>query len=147
MFMYYLPNFTVLPHVGPGFLCIKEDTWGFILGSVKEWEEGEGVGLAVQLTWNVKIVRHVTYLRFIGSGIKKLKIKCTIEITNYEKLFSIVLSSRHSSMVSMAACYQRGPGFKSRQGQEFINFWIKRKFNNSNLNTIIVWVYELTGLV
>ena len=56
-------------------------------------------------------------------------------------------SSCHSSMVSTAACYRGGPGFKSRQGQEFINFWLKRKFNNSNLNTIIVWVCELTGLV
>ena len=58
-----------------------------------------------------------------------------------------MLSSRHSSMVSMVACYRRGPSFKSRQGRENINFWLKRKFNNSNLNTIIVWVYELTGLV
>ena len=56
-------------------------------------------------------------------------------------------SSRNSSMVSTATCYQGGPGFKSQQGREFINFWIKRKFNNSNLNTIIVWVHELTGLV
>ena len=38
-------------------------------------------------------------------------------------------------------------GFKFQQGREFINFRIKRKFKNSNLNTIIVWVYELTGLV
>ena len=32
-------------------------------------------------------------------------------------------------MVSMAACYQWGPGFKSWQRREFINFWLKRKFN------------------
>ena len=58
------------------------------------------------------------------------------------------LSSRHSSMVSMAAaCYRWGPRFKSRQVWEFINLWLKRKFNNSNSKTIIVWVYELTGLV
>ena len=56
-------------------------------------------------------------------------------------------SSCHSSMVSTAGCYRGGPGFKSEQGQEFINFWLKRKFNNLNLNTIILWVYELTGLV
>ena len=31
-------------------------------------------------------------------------------------------SSRQSSMVSTAACYRGGPGFKSRQGREFINF-------------------------
>ena len=63
--------------------------------------------------------------------------------------FSILLlqTSCHSSMVSTAACYRGGPGFKSRQGRKYINFWIKCKFNNSNLNTIIVWVYELTGLV
>ena len=30
-------------------------------------------------------------------------------------------ASRHSSMVSTAACYRGGPGFKSRQGREFIN--------------------------
>ena len=54
-------------------------------------------------------------------------------------------SSRYSSMVSMASCYRRGPGFKSWQGQEFINFWLNRKFYN--LNIIIVWVYELTRLV
>ena len=29
---------------------------------------------------------------------------------------------RHSSMVSMAACYRGCPRFKSRQGPEFINF-------------------------
>ena len=40
-----------------------------------------------------------------------------------------------------------GPGFKSRQGWEFINVWLKRKFNNYIMNTIIVWVYELTGQV
>ena len=40
------------------------------------------------------------------------------------------------SMVSTATCYQEGPGFKSHQGLEFINFWLKRKFNNSKLNTI-----------
>ena len=33
----------------------------------------------------------------------------------------VFVSSRQSSMVSMAACYQGGPGFKSRQGQEFFN--------------------------
>ena len=32
------------------------------------------------------------------------------------------LSSHHSSMVSMAACYRRDPGFKSQQEREFINF-------------------------
>ena len=58
-----------------------------------------------------------------------------------------VSSSHHSSMASMAACYGGGPGLKSQQGREFTNFWLKRKFNNSNLNTIILWVYELTGLV
>ena len=31
-------------------------------------------------------------------------------------------------MVSRVACYQRGPRFKSRQGCEFINFCLKRKF-------------------
>ena len=31
-------------------------------------------------------------------------------------------SSRHNSMVSKAYCYRGGPGFKSRQGREFINF-------------------------
>ena len=36
-------------------------------------------------------------------------------------------------MVSTAACYRESPGFKSRQGREFINFRLKRKFNNSNL--------------
>ena len=50
-------------------------------------------------------------------------------------------------MVSKAACYQWGLGFKYRQGREFINFRLKRKFNNLNLNTIIGWVYELIGLV
>ena len=58
------------------------------------------------------------------------------------------LLSRHGSMVSTAACYRGGPaGFKSRQVREFIKLLLKRKFNNSNLNTIIVWVCELTGLV
>ena len=47
----------------------------------------------------------------------------------------------------MAACYRGGPGFKSWQGQEFINFCQKWKFDNLNMNTIIVWVYELTGLI
>ena len=37
-------------------------------------------------------------------------------------------SSGHSSMVSMAACYWGSPGFKSWQGQKFINFRLKRKF-------------------
>ena len=32
------------------------------------------------------------------------------------------LSSHHSSMVSTAACYRRGPGLKSQQGREFIKF-------------------------
>ena len=31
-------------------------------------------------------------------------------------------SSRHCSMVSTVACYRGGPGFKSRQWREFINF-------------------------
>ena len=44
-------------------------------------------------------------------------------------LLHIHLSSRHSSMVSTAACYQLGPKFKSQQWREFINFWLKRKFN------------------
>ena len=67
---------------------------------------------------------------------------------NWAKELRLYLkSSHHSSMVSTAACYWGGPGFKSWQGREFINFWIKRKFNNFNLNTIIVWLYELTVLV
>ena len=67
-----------------------------------------------------------------------------------QKLIWIIIwwsSSRYSSMVSMAAWYRGGPWFKSWQGQEFINFWLNRKFYNLNLNTIIVWVYELTRLV
>ena len=32
-------------------------------------------------------------------------------------------------MVSTAACYRGSPGFKSQQGRECINFWLKRKFN------------------
>ena len=34
-----------------------------------------------------------------------------------------------------------GPGFKSRQGRELL-ILNKKQFNNLNLNTIIVWVYE-----
>ena len=37
----------------------------------------------------------------------------------------------------MAACYQGGPGTISWQGQEIINFWLKRKLNNSNLTTLV----------
>ena len=34
-----------------------------------------------------------------------------------------------------------GPRFKSRQGRELL-ILSKKEFNNLNLNTIIVWVYE-----
>ena len=44
-------------------------------------------------------------------------------------------SSRHISMVSKVACYWGGPGFKSQQGQEFINFWLQRKFKTSKQQT------------
>ena len=37
--------------------------------------------------------------------------------------------SRDSSMVSTATCYWAGPIFKSRQGRELINFWLKKIFN------------------
>ena len=39
------------------------------------------------------------------------------------------------------------PGSNRDKGDNLINFWLKRKFNNLNSNTILVWVYELNGLV
>ena len=45
---------------------------------------------------------------------------------------SMLLSSRHSSMVSTAACYRGGPGFKW-QGREIINFWSKRNSITHNV--------------
>ena len=40
----------------------------------------------------------------------------------YDQVNYFKKSSRQNSMVSMAACYQGGPGFKSRQKREFIHF-------------------------
>ena len=40
-------------------------------------------------------------------------------------IFYFCPASRHSS----AACYRWGPGFKSRHGREFVNFFLNRKFN------------------
>ena len=39
-------------------------------------------------------------------------------VTDKVSFLMINESSRYSSMVTMEACYQRGPGFKSRQGRE-----------------------------
>ena len=56
-------------------------------------------------------------------------------------------SSRHSSMVSTAACYRVVPGSNPGKGENLLISDLKGNLNNSNLNTIIVWVYELIGLV
>ena len=40
------------------------------------------------------------------------------------------LTSRNSSMVSMAACYCEVPGSNPGKGENLINFWLKKKFNS-----------------
>ena len=47
-------------------------------------------------------------------------------------------------MVSKAACNQEGPGSNPGKGENLLISDLKGNLINSNLNTIIVWVYELT---
>ena len=48
--------------------------------------------------------------------------------THFNHRYLWFKSSHHSSMVSMVACYRRGPGFKLRKGDNFKYFWLKWKF-------------------
>ena len=58
------------------------------------------------------------------------------------KDFSILDKNRSTVAHWYAICYlPGGPGFKSRQGRELL-LLNKKEFNNLNLNTIKVWVYE-----
>ena len=55
----------------------------------------------------------------IRSEGREIKSRCCQNLFQFK---STKILSPHSSMASTAACYWGGPGFKSRQGQEFINF-------------------------